>query len=201
MSELIGFNGTIGCFDIGGITMDEVEFMQRIAAKQATEKGGDDFKAVYDGEKREDLIGDSPELSRIAELMELCVGRYMVANFPEIESAGIEIEMERAGSWLNITKQGKPIHTHASDIVALIYLTDGHDTEDGRTVFHEPVNPHLMDAGTGLLQNAFRRSLRVTPRLGTVMVFPGYLEHEVEPYSGKGARITIGADFVASAGK
>lgn len=196
MNEQLGFIGEARVFQTGPLTEDEVAFVERISEKQAANNYKSKFSAptVYvDGGHREDVFGDSPELNRLSGLIEDALCQYLIESFPEIVESNIEIR--RVGSWLNIGKIGKKMHTHDADVVAVLYLNDI-DGEDGNTVLVNAVNPYLK-CGSSLLQGKFRRYLRVRPREGQILIFPGYMEHSVEAYTGLSVRRTFGLDFTA----
>lgn len=196
MNHELGFVGEISTFYTGPLTADERVFIDRITDKQRAIDGNGNrtSKAVItQSGHREDVFGDSPELKRLADAVDLALYQYVMKAFPEIGQRDMEIR--RVGCWLNIGTDGKDTHTHDSDFSAVFYLDDT-EGEDGHTVMLNPVNPHL-NCGSGLLQGEFRRGLRIKPIEGNVLIFPGYIEHAVEPYSGGTPRRTFGIDYTA----
>lgn len=193
--EYFAFVGEMALFDLGGLTDDELVYFDRISKKQEAEgPSSRESRVVYYGDDREDVIGVSPELDRLSAMIERCVGEYLLQSFPDI--AHSNLQLDRIGSWLNVGKVGKVVHTHSSDVTALLYIDTTEPGMGGETVFVNPVNPHLH-CGMGILQSNYRRALKITPRRAHVLVFPGYLEHYVEEYAGADSRRTFGVDFVA----
>lgn len=196
MNHELGFVGEVSTFYTGPLTADERAFIDRITQKQM-ENDGDSKRVsevvVSEDGHREDVFGDSPELKRLSDLADFALYQYVTKAFPEMER--MDIEIRRVGCWLNIGKVGKELHTHDSDFSVVFYLDDT-EGEDGHTVMTNPVNPHL-NCGSGLIQQHFRRGLRIKPVEGNVLIFPGYMEHAVEPYTGNTPRRTFGIDYTA----
>ena len=106
--------------------------------------------------------------------------------------------------WFHLTTSGgyfQP-HNHANASWSAVYCvspgdaTPVDDSHAGHIVFDDPRSNMFMDAANRNMRrdlsfNAVR--LRLTP--GEIVIFPSYLLHWVEPYTGDSPRITIAANF------
>ena len=96
-------------------------------------------------------------------------------------------------AWATVMEAGHyvQVHDHADAHWSVVYYVDaGHDGETdagGRIAWLNPVGPHRSMPGANLAPTAFE----LQPRSGTLVVFPGWLRHCVQPYRGARPRICI----------
>ncbi|MFZ5842865.1 MAG: putative 2OG-Fe(II) oxygenase [Pseudomonadota bacterium] len=95
--------------------------------------------------------------------------------------------------WANLNRRGHYNHAHdhfRSGIIAsaFYYVQCGDANAGGRTVF---LNQQSVPAFVQLTTPWRDREYAITPQAGTLVVFPSWLGHRVEPYLGDGDRITL----------
>jgi uncharacterized protein (TIGR02466 family) len=91
------------------------------------------------------------------------------------------------GCWANVSRDGdynKP-HTHPGVVWSGVFYVDLGDNAAGPW---DNGNIEFLDPRTGNLHGA-KRSVR--PEAGSALVFPSWLCHYVNPFRGKGERISI----------
>lgn len=109
----------------------------------------------------------------------------------------------------NFARKGEftAVHNHSTDMVGIYYVrttqsdrpavmlppVDGSDdyfaAEDGALLLHDPrFNANLAGVRT-------RDYVKVFPRPGLMLLFPGYLWHSVTPHQGDFERLAISANF------
>jgi uncharacterized protein (TIGR02466 family) len=85
------------------------------------------------------------------------------------------------------------LHRHSNSYVSGIYYL----TEGAPTVFIDPVYARSMSSlEIPALNN--QDSLSIVPRVGTMVVFPSYVQHFTEPHYGDGNRLSIAWNSFAS---
>ena len=95
--------------------------------------------------------------------------------------------------WANLNQRGHYNHAHdhfRSGIIAsaFYYVQSGGEGVGGRTVFlNQQSVPSMVEPGVAWRDSEYA----VTPKDGTLVVFPSWLGHRVEPYLGEGDRITL----------
>lgn len=78
------------------------------------------------------------------------------------------------------------LHRHSNSYVSGIYYL----TEGAPTVFMDPVYARCLSSlEIPALNN--QDSLTIEPRVGTMVVFPSYVQHFTQPHYGEGNRLTI----------
>ena len=101
--------------------------------------------------------------------------------------------------WLNCQLEGdyNPMHTHGGSFSGVIFLKvpDQIKAEsfDGQLCFHGPEEWHMQSFRTGMAHY-------VIPVPGDFYVFPSWQPHSVMPFRGKGKRLSIAFNVVASPG-
>ena len=109
--------------------------------------------------------------------------------------------------WFHVTNDGgyfQP-HNHPNASWSVIYCVDPGDDRPDKDQSHaghifiedpRPSAGQFLDVANRNLGRALSfNALRFRPQLGELIVFPSYLMHSVEPYSGTRPRITIAANF------
>ncbi|NQD37079.1 hypothetical protein HPT27_08585 [Permianibacter sp. IMCC34836] len=95
--------------------------------------------------------------------------------------------------WANVNRPGhyNRAHDHfrSGQIgSSFYYVRTGGNQAGGRTVFiNQQSVPHFVDCEVGWRDHEYP----VTPQDGMLVVFPSWLGHRVEPYTGDGDRITL----------
>ena len=89
--------------------------------------------------------------------------------------------------WTNVNEVGSKnvIHSHKPDAWAGIYYVQGEGT--GNLVFHNPANL-LSECNP---TSPFTRKLELEPRDGMLVIWPGWVPHEVEENKSNKQRINI----------
>ena len=108
--------------------------------------------------------------------------------------------------WFHITRAGGhfPPHNHAMASWSAIFCVDPGDEDiadahnSGRVTFFDPrfgVNMYLDPANRQWRPEYTFNSTRFRLKPAELVVFPSYLTHAIEPYTGTRPRITIAANF------
>lgn len=91
-------------------------------------------------------------------------------------------------SWYHVTeKYGyHEIHSHPNCSWCGIFYVSG---DSGDTKFHSPIDSLYMDDGNSFIETmgVFKQS----PEPGKLILFPSYLKHSVDEYTGNDKRITV----------
>jgi len=147
-------------------------------------------------------LGQRPEPC-FQDLLRRIVGRVQ-AMF--VELAGPPQLRYRYGmhAWAMVMRDGDHtiVHDHADAHFSLAYYPDAGDTEladhpeSGRLTFVDPRRGGTVIPGVELFPTQFS----IAPRTGTLVIFPGWLQHYVQPYRGQRPRVTISANVRIDAG-
>ena len=126
-----------------------------------------------------------------------------VNGFDQAALGALQFQNE---SWFHITRRGgffQP-HTHPLAAVSMIYCVSPGDEvienlhEQGRVQFFDARNNasmYLDPANRHMNRTYSFNALQFRLQADEVCIFPSYLQHSVEPYSGDSPRITIAANF------
>lgn len=107
----------------------------------------------------------------------------------------------RCEAWANVSGSGhfNMPHVHSGTFWSAVYYVRVGDGEGGQLVLHDPRMPglqmhapHLGFRGLGPEVQA-----KVEPKPGLMVLFPAWLSHSVEPWSGTGNRISIAMNIRA----
>lgn len=105
-------------------------------------------------------------------------------------------------AWANVSGSGhfNMPHVHSATFWSAVYYVAVGDGEGGELVLHDPrmpglnmYAPHLRLRGLGPEVIA-----KVAPKPGLMVLFPGWLSHSVEPWQGKGQRISVAMNIRAA---
>lgn len=139
-----------------------------------------------------------PEIATMRELIEDAV--VQMACLPYKETMPVEY---RAYAWANVNRNGNynRVHNHGDIHWACVYYVDCGEPETGH-----PMNGQieLRDPRPGAAAGSeyrypgytFGHGLLIDPKPGMFLVFPGWVEHFVHPFFGKGERISIAINVV-----
>jgi uncharacterized protein (TIGR02466 family) len=99
--------------------------------------------------------------------------------------------------WYHITKKGgfHGPHMHSNTSWGWIYYLEDLDNErdGGRNKFYNPLSQHVtyVDVGLVFMANLDWSFFEVTPSAGKLIVYPGWLLHDAQPYWGKKDRVIL----------
>ncbi|MFJ3486343.1 TIGR02466 family protein [Pseudomonas sp. NPDC090202] len=106
-------------------------------------------------------------------------------------------------AWANINLHGHSnrLHGHPGAYWSAVYWVDaGDEHQGGELEFLDPrgltpslAHPHLRMRIEGCLDAGFMKN--ITPRAGTLLMFPSWLLHSVSPYLGQRPRISVAFNF------
>lgn len=98
-------------------------------------------------------------------------------------------------AWANVNSDGaaNARHVHGGCYWSAVYYVRVDQGEGGELVLHDPRMPTLaMHAPYLRFKNmGGERQVRIKPEAGRLLIFPSWLPHAVEPWSGDGLRISI----------
>lgn len=95
-------------------------------------------------------------------------------------------------SWLNVTGHGdfQHFHNHIPYDISGVYYYQTNES-DGQIVFKDPA----LIKSTSVLLKKLPRTVRYQPRVGTLILFPSFLEHGVYHNETKSNRISIAVNL------
>jgi uncharacterized protein (TIGR02466 family) len=97
--------------------------------------------------------------------------------------------------WVNVSGPGASNrhHVHGGSFWSAVYYVRAPESDSGQLVLHDPRMPGLrMYSPTLRFKGAGPEQIfRLQPRSGTIVMFPSWLTHSVEPWDGEGERISI----------
>jgi uncharacterized protein (TIGR02466 family) len=139
----------------------------------------------------------------VQQLKEFCWSHMlqMIGALNGYDGATIERLLIYNEAWFHVTRRGGffALHNHPNASWSGVYCVDPgqHDAdkpESGLLSFVSPavITSMHMDAATANLRDPFApniRALRLGP--GQLVVFPSWVLHDVKPFQGEGARITV----------
>jgi uncharacterized protein (TIGR02466 family) len=107
----------------------------------------------------------------------------------------------RLEGWGNVLRRGQyhSVHSHPNAFWSGVYYVNGNPAPDGDHPFSGKLE--LLDPRPGVGMNyvegtnLYGRFL-VNPSPGQMVVFPGWLQHQVHPYFGAGERLTIAFNVI-----
>lgn len=142
---------------------------------------------------KEDLLFlDDPWLTDLAKEVSEAVSNLMRGAAPNLNSNSYQVQMY---AWANINRRGayNVVHNHPNHHWAGVYYvhvgkSDRDKPMSGLLEFSDP------RPGAGLIpvdNFGFGERVRIEPKEGMLILFPGWLPHFVHPYEGDDARISI----------
>jgi uncharacterized protein (TIGR02466 family) len=141
-----------------------------------------------------------PDLSQRGEpcfqaLMQRVVARVQAVVF-ELAHGQVELRY-RFGvqAWAMVMRTGDHtvVHDHSESHFSVVYYPDVGDAElaqypdSGKLCFVDPRRGGTVISGIDLFPSQFS----ITPQAGQLVVFPGWLQHYVQPYRGVRPRVSI----------
>ena len=109
-------------------------------------------------------------------------------------------------SWFHVVKSGGyfQAHTHPNHSWSVVFCVNPGDVnnenefEAGKLMFVDPrINASMfLDPANSQLNREYSfNGFKIKPKKGSIIIFPSYLQHSVEPYYGDKNRITVAANF------
>ena len=106
-----------------------------------------------------------------------------------------------ADVWANVSESGhfNMPHVHGGSFWSGVYYVRAGEGEGGQLILHDPRMPGLRMHAPGVHFKGMGAELKaeVRPRAGLMVLFPAWLSHSVEPWSGEGHRISIAMNIRA----
>lgn len=151
------------------------------------------------------LNWNQPQTNTLKQLMLKYLFEFIkgVNDFSEVQLKKIRFVHE---SWFHVAKQGGFFqnHTHPNHSWSMVLCVnpgksnENNEFEQGKLVFWDPRGNASMflDEANGRMKRPYSFSgFKVQPSKGSVIIFPSYLQHAVEPYRGEEYRVTVAANF------
>lgn len=166
--------------------------LRRVILEQEAANPGNSRSNVGGWHSKDDLLNwPHPAFAVLKQNFEAAV-RNMMAAIAGGKPFDIVMELN---SWANVSRHGSyhQPHSHARNHWSGVYYVDaGHPDpkwpKSGQIELQDPRERAEM-AATPL--NPFGRTVAVPAQAGTMVVFPSWLIHWVNPYYGEGERISI----------
>jgi uncharacterized protein (TIGR02466 family) len=139
----------------------------------------------------------------VQQLKEFCWSHMlqMIGMLNGYDRATVERLLIYSDAWFHVTRRGGffALHNHPNASWSGVYCVDPgqHDADKPESGLLSFVSPAVMssmhmDAATANLRDPFApniRALRLEP--GQLVVFPSWILHDVKPFQGEGARVTV----------
>ena len=128
-----------------------------------------------------------PEVMQLRDAV-LAASADMTRNIlpPELQRARIDVVFY-AGSWANVSRDGayNKVHNHPGAVWSgVVYVDMGNPDPEPR----DNACIEFVDPRPG---NIHANKIQLRPSAGLLLMFPAWLHHYVNPYRGKGTRISI----------
>lgn len=99
-------------------------------------------------------------------------------------------------AWANVSRRGgfHRLHTHHSSMVSGVFYVDIGTPDPDDTDFNGSisfVDPRVAVEMVQLPGRPFGDKLKMDPKPGSLLLFPSWLQHFVDPFRGEGTRISI----------
>jgi uncharacterized protein (TIGR02466 family) len=141
---------------------------------------------------------DAPAVGELAAGIRHYVGALFESVALDRQAATPTFRLE---GWANILRHGQynSVHSHPNAFWSGVYYVNGNPAPDGDHPFSGKLE--LLDPRPGVGMNyvegtkLYGRFL-VNPSPGQMVVFPGWLQHQVHPYFGAGERLTIAFNVI-----
>jgi uncharacterized protein (TIGR02466 family) len=153
---------------------------QRDSGKQVSNAGGWHSTETFFDQKDEivQLLG--------IEILKVAAEMTYLRVRPTIGACAADVAFE-GGSWANVSRDGdynKP-HNHPGTIWSGVFYVslgerDPEPSDNGAIEFMDPRGANVHGS-----------KLRIQPKPGELLLFPSWLHHYVNPFKGKGERISI----------
>lgn len=117
-----------------------------------------------------------------------------IAKFVKTIAAFDPIPLKLAHSWINLTTQGQGQnwHQHQDAVVSGTYYYDSNG-KDGDIIFTTPnpfVSTELFPLGLQIT-----KEYKISPKVGKIILFPGWLSHCVEKNLSNTTRISVSFNY------
>lgn len=133
------------------------------------------------------------------------VGVYLLSSELVGEEAIDRLPQKwRVSAWANVNRAGhfNGIHYHAGGFWSGIYYVaieqgGAQEAGSGAVGFRSPSQAGIVASNIqapAVLQQAFRQEISMQPTPGLMLIFPSWLEHWVNPYTGTDPRISVAFD-------
>ena len=146
-----------------------------------------------------------PEVKELEELLFSNLGGF-VKEINQLSDSELTKLKFNNHCWFHITRDGgyfQP-HNHPNASWSVVYYVNPGDeqVEESRAAGHIVLTDprpqaacYLDAANNNMRRDVSFSAIRIRPQPCEMLIFPSYLVHYVEPYSGKMPRITISSNF------
>ena len=131
-----------------------------------------------------------PEVRTLAAELDRAIQQFVSFG----QAAPLSLKLHRAG-WANMNRAGdyNSLHNHPLQHLAAVYYVkasplDSQGAPDGLLELRDP-RPAAGVCGQATLFSA--HPVRIAPEAGTLVMFPGWIDHMVHPHHGPEERISL----------
>lgn len=106
-----------------------------------------------------------------------------------------------ANSWININRKGNynKRHSHPCCFFSAVYYTKVPEDSESKIIFYDPRRERMFSEAQEYFWDELNdinfSSCGYTPREGMLLIFPSWLDHEVEPCKSEESRISIAFNY------
>lgn len=147
---------------------------------------------------------ESPAVAQLIEKINTVVSLLLTDRLGEDEAG--KVGNWGIAAWANINERGdyNTLHNHSGSFFSGVYYVSAGTPDElhpfsGVLTFRNPTLAALAVDNLRApkqLGSMFRSEYSITPQNGLMLLFPGWLQHEVHPYFGNSPRVSISWDVV-----
>ena len=137
------------------------------------------------------LQWQAPEVAHVGNRIQLALLEYLSILNKGAKPAGDV----RIAAWANVSRPGDfhGVHSHPNHVLSGVYYIatgkpDPDQPHQGEIHF---IDPRLGVEMSPLPGSHFGQKVTIPPEIGTMLIFPSWLQHLVHPFQGSGERISI----------
>ena len=162
-----------------------------IAKRRKAESGMSSTNRVGWQSEHDFFLRKEPGHASLARVIGEVIKATLQSIDPAVDLASLQV---RISGWVNVNPPGgyNGPHQHTNAVLSGVYYVDvprGASEKGGAIEF---LSPHPVRLIGGLLKaEMFAERMRVQPKAGDMLIFPGQLPHWVHPNDSGKARVTI----------
>lgn len=161
----------------------------------------------WQSEKNLQTWEESPAVAQLIEKIHTAILLLLTERLGEDEAG--KVGNWHIAAWANINERGdyNTLHNHSGAFFSGVYYVSAGTTDElhpfsGVLTFRNPTLAALAVDNLRVpkqLSSLFRSEYSISPQNGLMLLFPGWLQHEVHPYFGNTPRVSISWDVVFEA--
>ena len=174
------------CFPISFYSFANPEIVEAIKTKMALEPNGVSHNYPSLNQTFNQELHNDPTWKFLIDWIDNCLQEIQDYEIHDQNFGKIKISRMWANISLGRSGGGHSVHRHPNSLWSgIMYITEGADTK-----FLDPVYARSLSSIEIPIVNNFDR-LTVTPKPGSLIIFPSFVQHFTDAHYGDNIRITI----------